>query len=196
LSIKRPSVLERQKSTNSRARYYSAIIVAKHYIFEKEASMEIKGINAATGEEFEAEADGIGDNFVQFMSDFEISEDKVKRLIDNLDISADAKALLFSLSKVTIRAGEFIIKIGRKIIDFACVMFKEYPSTAFGAILGAFIGLLISAIPILGLALGPLLTPILIAVGIVGGVAEDIKDKDLVRKITAVHEKFSPLKTC
>lgn len=40
-------------------------------------------------------------------------------MIDGLDISADAKSLLFRFSKATITAGQHVIKLGRKIIDLA-----------------------------------------------------------------------------
>ena len=152
--------------------------------------MKIKGVNPETGEEFEAEADGVENDFIKFMAEFEISEDGVKRIIDNLDISADAKSLLFSFSTATIRAGQYVIKIGRKIIDFVCQICKEFPTATFGVVFGALAGMLISSIPFLG----PLLTPILIAIGLVGGLLEDVKDKALARKIVAANKKFSPLK--
>lgn len=155
--------------------------------------MKINGENPNTGEKYQAEADGVDDEFVESMSDFDMSDDKIKRLIDNLDISADAKSLLYSFSKATIRAGKFIIKIGRKIIDFVCTVYSEYPSATFGMIFGAIAGYLVTSIPILGIVLGPIFTPIAMAIGLIGGLVEDIKNKALARKVAEINAGFSPL---
>jgi hypothetical protein len=155
--------------------------------------MKVKATNPETGEEFKLEADNITSDFLKLLSDFEMSEEGIKRLIDGLDISADAKSLLFSFSKTTFRVGEYIIKIGRKIIDLVCKIYKDYPSATFGFVLGAIVSALISSIPILGAVLGPLLTPILLALGLILGMFEDIKDNALRRKIAEVQDSFSPL---
>ena len=156
--------------------------------------MKVRGINPETGEEVEIEVDGIDNNFIEFLSDFGFTEEDLKRKIDNLNISADAKSLLFSFSKVTIRVGEYVLNIGKKILDFVCQMAKEFSKASFGLILGAFVGFLISSIPFLGIILGPLVAPILVAIGLVGGLIEDLKDQALERKIAAACEKFSVLK--
>lgn len=155
--------------------------------------MKVSGIDPQTGKTFEAEADGIDSNFISTMSEFEMSEAGIKKLIDNLNISADAKSILYSITTVTIRAGEFILKIGRKIVDFVCSIFKEFPTATFGMVFGGIVGVLISSIPVLGVVLGPIVTPILISLGLLAGAYEDIKDKNLFRKITEINAKFSAL---
>jgi uncharacterized membrane protein required for colicin V production len=157
--------------------------------------MKISGVNPETKEAFQSEASGVTDDFIKSMSEFEISEAGIKKLIDDLNISADQKSVLYKISTVTIRAGEFILKIGRKIIDFVCSMFKEYPTASFGMVFGGILGFLISAIPIIGFVLGPIVTPILIALGLMMGSYEDIKDKNLSRKIAEINAKFSALNT-
>lgn len=157
--------------------------------------MKISGVNSETGEKFQAEADGVTSEFIKSMSDFDMSEAGIKRQIDNLNISADAKSALHYISSVTIRAGKFILKIGRKIMDYVCSVFKEYPSASFGVIFGGIVGFLISSIPIIGVVLGAVVTPIVIALGLIIGVNEDLKDKDLARKIAEINAKFSNLNT-
>lgn len=156
--------------------------------------MKVSGKNPQSGKEFNIELDSVDSDFVESMSTFEMDEEKIKRLIDGLDISADAKSMLFSFSRVTIRAGEKIIKIGRKIIDYICRIYSEFPTASFGMVFGAIAGFLISSIPILGVVLGPLVTPILILLGMVAGLNEDLKDKLLARKVAEVNAKFKPLK--
>lgn len=157
--------------------------------------MKINGTNPETGETFQAEADSVDRTFVESMTVFDMSDSGVRRIIENLNISADAKSLLYSFSKATIKAGEFVLKIGRKIVDFICRIFKDYPSATFGMIFGAIAGFLVSSIPILGVVLGPLFAPIAIALGLVGGLREDLKDKALARKIAEINAEFSPLQS-
>ena len=106
--------------------------------------MLINGKNPNTGEEYRAEADGVDEDFVESMSDFGLDDDVIKRFIDNLDISADVKALLYKFTRATIQAGQYVIKIGRKIIDFVVTIYKQYPSATFGMIFGAIAGYLVS----------------------------------------------------
>lgn len=156
--------------------------------------MKISGTNPETGEKVEEQAENIGQEFIDSMSFFEMADEEIKKFIDNLNVSADVKALLHSFSKATLRIGERIVKIGKKIIEFIGKVAKEFPTASFGFIFGAIAGFLISAIPILGLVLGPLVTPILMALGLIAGVVEDIKDKALARKIAEINAKFDNLR--
>lgn len=122
-----------------------------------------------------------------------MSDEAIKRMIDKLNISADAKSLLYTLSKATIKVGEYIIKIGRKILDAVCYTFKEFPMATFGTVFGGIVGALITSIPFLGQILGPIVTPILMALGLVGGLVLDFQDKILERKIARKVAEFTPL---
>ncbi len=155
--------------------------------------MKISGVDPETGSEFEAEADSVTPEFVRSMSENNLSDVKIKKLIDDLSCSADTKVFLYSFSKATIKVGEYVVKIGRKILDFICSMYQEYPSATFGMIFGAIAGFLIASIPIIGVVLGPIFTPIAIALGLIGGLREDLKDKALVRKVAEINASFSPL---
>ena len=44
------------------------------------------------------------------MLEFDMSDAAIRRVIDNLDVSADVKSLLYSFSKAMIKVGETIIK--------------------------------------------------------------------------------------
>lgn len=155
--------------------------------------MKVIGVDPNTGKCVEIDIENPQDDFFTAMRKFEMSDDGIKRMIDNLKISADAKSLLYALTKVTIKAGEYIINIGRKIIDLVCSTFKEFPMATFGTVCGAIIGMLISSVPILGLIIGPIVTPLLMALGLAGGVFFDMQDKMLQRKITRKVAEFSPL---
>ena len=156
--------------------------------------MKVIGKSQETGEEFQNNSATVDDKFIESMSLFDLTEKKLKEVLDGLDVSADVKSMLWSFSRVTIQAGQKIIKIGRKIIDYICRVFSEYPSTSFGLVFGAIAGFLIASIPILGVVLGPVFTPIAMAIGLIGGLKEDLTDKALERRIAEINAKFSPLK--
>lgn len=156
--------------------------------------MELKGVNPDTGEEMVIENEGISEDFIASMSKFKMSDENIRRMIDNLNVSADVKALLYSLSKATIQAGQYILKIGRKIIDFICTIFQEYPNATFGLIFGAIAGVLIGTIPLIGFILGPIVLPITAALGMFAGFNEDLRDKAIEREIAKARATFDPLK--
>jgi len=157
--------------------------------------MKIQGINPETGAVFEADAGNIDSNFIDSMLKFDLSDQAIKKQIDNLNVSADVKSLLYSFTKATIKIGEAIIKVGRKIIDFICRLVTEHPNATFGLIFGAIVGFLISSIAVLGIVLGPLFAPIAMAFGLISGLSEDVKDKALARKIDEIKASFSSLET-
>ena len=122
-----------------------------------------------------------------------ISDPKLDRYIDNLDLSADAKALIHDVKKATIRVGQKIIKVGKRAIEMVLAIMRQFPNVTMGLILGLLIGALISAIPLLGVLLGPFMTPILAAFGLALGFAEDLKDTALDRKIKEAVAMYKPL---
>ncbi len=157
--------------------------------------MKIKGRDEESGKKYESEANEVNEEFVERMSESNMTDEEIKRIIDKLNISADAKLLLYKISKGTIQAGRYIIKIGRKIIDFICQIFTDYPSASFGMVFGAIAGVLIASIPIIGVALGSIVTPLLMMFGLAKGLQEEIKDKALARRIAEANAQFRPLKT-
>ncbi|MGC9447911.1 hypothetical protein [Cereibacter johrii] len=125
----------------------------------------------------------------------EVSRSQPLRLmlgrIERLNVSADVKALLRDLARITLRVGEAVVSIGRKIIDFAFELVKSYPSTTFGLATGLIVGTLVAGIPLLGPLLGPILTPLLSAFGLTLGALEDLKDGGVRRRIDALERSVA-----
>jgi hypothetical protein len=157
--------------------------------------MHIEGTNPETGETFGAEAPGLTSSILNAIADLDVSDERIREIIDQLDISADAKSALYAISKVTVRAGQMVVKIGRKIMDIIVALFEEFPNAGFGAIFGAIIGFLLSTIPIIGQILGPIVTPVLISLGLVIGAKTDIHDSNLAKKISIANQQFSAFRT-
>lgn len=95
--------------------------------------------------------------------------------IERMDISADAKALLRDLARITIRVGEVVVAIGRKVVDFAFELMKAFPNTVFGVIIGLIVAALVGSVPVLG----ALLAPLAVAFGLAKGALEDVKNSGL-----------------
>ncbi|KPQ01678.1 hypothetical protein [Marinobacter sp. HL-58] len=122
------------------------------------------------------------------------SESKIRSTIDNLNISADAKSALYSITNATVRAGRFIIKIGRKILDIVIETLNSFPNASFGLVLGGILGVLVASVPFIGAILAPFLTPLAMIYGFVVGMKQDVNDKNLSNAIAAANAQFEHFK--
>lgn len=160
--------------------------------------MKIEAENPNTGGRFSADIDPPETRFFDDMRSFRLTEESLRRHVEKLNISADAKHALFALSRITLKAGEYVIRIGRKIIDFILRLFDEYPNMAFGALFGAVVGFLFSSIPVIGFVLGPVITPLAVALGLAAGYFDDMRvrrlDADVDRKIREFEATLAPLR--
>ena len=145
-----------------------------------------------------------GDQSIMDLSDDQVNEvfkfatleftsAQLQRNIDNLDVSADVKLLLFKVSTRVIRVGETVVKIGQKVLETALRFLRAFPNTTFGVIFGAIAGALLGSVPLVGWVLGPLVTPILLALGVVHGAKQDLLDKALESRIKASVMEYSVL---
>jgi len=98
----------------------------------------------------------------QFNLNFSAAE--FRSIIDNLDIPAEAKALLTELLNFTIKAGTVVLEVGKKIIEVVKVLAKNFPNITAGMIIGVTLSFLVSCIPILGPLLGFICTPLFLLV--------------------------------
>lgn len=140
------------------------------------------------------------DEWLKTLSIFEqkVAESLPLRKIDEhlrrLPISADAKALLADLAKVTWKVGETAIQIGRRIISFILDLVKQFPHTAFGVIVGVTLTALIGAVPFLGPLLAPFLGPLLVAFGLAVGAVQDMRETALRTRVSILEAEMQALK--
>ena len=119
---------------------------------------------------------------------------ELNRMIDNLEISADAKVLIKSIMDAVIKVGDVVLRIGKRIIEIVSDIVKRFPNATFGLVLGVILSVLIASIPIIGAILGPLLAPVLIAFGLGAGFMKDMKESPIVQAIKDATASFEPLK--
>lgn len=125
----------------------------------------------------------------------ELSSAACRDAIDQIDIGADAKALLEKLARTTLRVGDLVIRIGRRILEVAFALIKRFPSATAGLIIGALVGGLAGAIPVLGMLLGPLVTPLVMAFGLAYGGLKDINDASVRAAVRDEIASFNALKS-
>ncbi len=122
-----------------------------------------------------------------------LPERKLLQLIERTQLSADLKALLSDLVKVTVKVGSKILAIGRKILTFVLDLVKTFPAIAMGTIAALVITAVVGAIPVFGAAIAAFLGPILLALGITAGALKDFTNDKLNERITALVDSFRVL---
>ena len=95
-----------------------------------------------------------------FVNATERTDSQILKRIESLELSADAKALLADLLKLTTRVGDHLLRIGRKVLDFVLLLMRQFPLLSFAALVAIVVAALLSAVPLLGGLLAPVLTPL------------------------------------
>lgn len=116
---------------------------------------------------------------------------RVQEWIDRLNASADTKALLMDLARVTVSVGGNIIAFGRKVLEIAFALVVKFQNLTFGVIIALVLSAVIATIPILGPMLTAILTPIMLAFGIARGAMQDFKDATLRSELDALSKKLA-----
>lgn len=129
----------------------------------------------------------------QFKLNFSAAE--FRSIIDNLDIPAEAKALLTELLNFTIKAGTVVLEVGKKIIEVVKLLAKNFPNITAGMIIGVTLSVLVSCIPVLGPLLGWICTPLFLLVGVGAGILKEYESTDLGKALKEVVDTiFAGLK--
>jgi len=114
-----------------------------------------------------------------FASSTPPTERDLSRRISRLDASADVKALLSDLARITVKVGDRVLALGRMILDLAFALARTFPNTIFAVLVAVVLTMLIGAIPIVGPLLGAVAGPLLLALGLGVGAVLDMAAGDL-----------------
>jgi len=148
-----------------------------------------------TGKTIEVEIPDENLEALQALTQDRVSDTKLQSYIDNLDLPADAKALIASILKTAVRVGEMVIRIGKKIVEIVIMIVSKFPNATFGLVLGLIVGALVTSIPLIGGLLGAFVLPIAAAFGLATGYMDDLRDNSLAKKVAEVSAMFQPLKS-
>ena len=123
------------------------------------------------------------------------TKSKLHDAIDKFNVSAEVKALLFSLADLTIKIGNTSVFLGQKMLELVAYFVKQYPKTTLGLVVGSVIALIINSIPVIGWVAGWIITPLCLALGLAVGFWGDLQDKQFEKSIKdTVTEMFASLK--
>ncbi|MGR3541433.1 MAG: hypothetical protein ACU0BS_08385 [Hasllibacter sp.] len=117
----------------------------------------------------------------------------LRRALENVALSADAKAVLDRLLAATVQVGRHALQIGRVIVSFALGVLRMAPQTMFGSVIALAMTALIGSVPIIGAALGALLAPLLAAFGIGMGALADMRAGSVAAEVERFTALFDPL---
>lgn len=119
---------------------------------------------------------------------------KLTAYIDQLEISADLKAMLLDLAKVTWNVGSTVVAIGRKILSVAFDIVTTFPGILFGVAVASIVTLIVGTIPLVGPLLTAFVGPIMLATGLTMGALSDFQSSAWSTKVTALQEQLAALK--
>lgn len=156
--------------------------------------MIVEAVEPGTGKTLQVECVAQSEVDFRDLLSFELSDAALKRRISEFNISADAKSLLFTIAKTTLRIGSTVVKIGQKILDTITAILGDFPMASSGAVFGAIFGYLVASVPIIGFVLGPFVGALAIAFGFAVGATQDFRNKMLENRIQASLSKFESLK--
>lgn len=122
-------------------------------------------------------------------------ERRLVELIERTNLSADLKAVLCDLARITIRVGGKVVAIGRRILAFALELIRAFPAMAMGAVVALVLTSLIEAIPIpiFNKMLAAVLGPLLLAIGIGMGALQDMASPDFRARLDELVTSFRAL---
>ena len=115
---------------------------------------------------------------------------KLTAFIDQLDISADFKAVLRDLAQVTWHVGSTVGVIGRKILTVALDILTAFPGTSFGVVIAFIITLIVGTIPLVGPLLTAFVGPIMLATGLTMGAFSDFRSSAWASRVAAFQEQL------
>jgi hypothetical protein len=122
--------------------------------------MHAEAVNPATGERiaFEISVEEL-DRLVRAARP-RVSKKKLERMIGNLELPSQVKVLLDSSMSATVKIGNAVVYIGRRVLEIVFDLCQRYPSFTFAVVVCLVGQLLLMAAPWLTPILAPLLTAI------------------------------------
>lgn len=122
-----------------------------------------------------------------------LSRSELVEQIEQTAFSADAKAILIQIADTTVQIGQTIVMIGRQLMTFALDLFRQFPNTVFGLIIGSVLAALVISTPFIGAIFGGILTPLLMALGIAKGALVDFNNSAMANRYAAFHAELAVL---
>ncbi|WP_323716636.1 hypothetical protein [Paracoccus aminovorans] len=118
---------------------------------------------------------------------------KISDVLDRSSLFADIKVLLCDLAQFTIKVGEVVVAIGRRMVSIAMWLARTIPGTALGVAVALTLSALIGGVPLIGSLLALALQKLLLLIGMTAGAMEDIRNHAMKDAMDRVARQFSAL---
>ena len=119
-----------------------------------------------------------------FVNTTDHTDAQIVTRIESLSVSADVKGMLGEMLRLSTAVGEVVLRVGRKILDFVLTMLRHFPALGAVVIIASVVTLLVSLVPFIGGILASVLGPLLIALGVTGGAALEVQDRDFRKRVS------------
>lgn len=121
---------------------------------------------------------------------------RIKSSLDNSNLSADMKALLYDVAKVTVKIGATVIALGRRIFEIASALVSKFPNLTIGTLVGLTIATVLTStlggVPVIG-ALAALLSKLVVLLGVGKGFIDDLRNNAAKAEMDRVSAQFNAL---
>lgn len=118
---------------------------------------------------------------------------KIKDFLNRSTLSADIKALLYDLAQFTVKVGEVVVAIGRRMVSIAMWLARTIPGTALGVAVALTLTAVIGGVPLIGGFLALALQKLLLLIGMTAGAIQDIRNHAMKDSMDRVVRQFSAL---
>ncbi|SLN58859.1 hypothetical protein ROG8370_02691 [Roseovarius gaetbuli] len=121
---------------------------------------------------------------------------KIKSYLDNSAFSADIKALLYDIAKITVKVGEAVVALGRHIFAVASALAAKFPNLVLGTLVALVVSTLIvstlGSLPVIG-GLAAILSKLIVLLGVTKGFLDDLRNNAAQSEMDRVSAQFSAL---
>ena len=121
---------------------------------------------------------------------------KIKIYLDNSNMSADMKAILYDIAGFSIKVGQTVIAVGRRIFEIASALVVKFPNFTFSTSVAVVIGVVLTGalggLPVIG-ALAAFFSKLLVLLGMAKGAIDDLRDNAAKSEMQRVSAQFDAL---
>ena len=95
------------------------------------------------------------------------------------------------IAGLTVKVGQTVLNIGRKILSVAFDIIQKFPKTTFGVVIAFIVTALVATVPVVGGVLVSFIGPLLVACGLTIGALEDMKDASWTLPVTKLEQQLA-----
>jgi hypothetical protein len=111
-------------------------------------------------------------------------------------MSADMKAILYDIAGFSIKVGQTVIAVGRRIFEIASGLVVKFPNFTLSTLVAVVIGVVLNGalggLPVIG-ALAAFFSKLLVLLGMAKGAIDDIRDNAAKSEMQRVSAQFDAL---